>query len=122
MTENQVELPGNRTTKSVSPFRIDPTLHQILYKPQSRSAVEVPVELEALPEPPYPNHPDPQPMTKKAYHHLNAWRTWKSLGAPYFKSLRHKGELGLSSPISSLSGNATSIATTAGPTTTASRA
>ena len=99
MTENQVELPGNRTTKSVSPFRIDPTLHQILYKPQSRPAVEVPVDLEALPEPPYPIHPDPQPMTKKAYHHLNAWRTGKSLGAPYFKWLKYNGGLSGSHPL-----------------------
>jgi len=93
MREIQEGSRSNDAATTVPPFRIDQKLHQILYKPESRPAVEAPVEQEALPEPPYPIHPDPQPMTKKAYQHMNAWRTWKSWGAPYFKSLAHKGEL-----------------------------
>ena len=74
-------------------FRIDPKLHQILYKPAARPALEPAPEPEALPEPPYPIHPDPRPMTKKEYQRLNALRTWKTWGSPYFKSRWHKGEL-----------------------------
>jgi hypothetical protein len=79
MRENPEGSPDN---SAPPPFRIDQTLHQILYKPQSRPAAEIAVERKALPEPPYPIHPDPQPMTKRAYQHLNAWRIWKSWGAP----------------------------------------
>ena len=74
-------------------FRIDPKLHQILYTPAARPALEPAPEPEALPEPPYPIHPDPQPMTKKEYQRMNALRTWKTWGSPYFKSLWHRGEL-----------------------------
>src|SRR5256714_9929298 len=82
------------TDASATPtFRIDPKLHQILYKPSSRPPVSPPPESEGLPEPPYPIHPNPQPMTKKEYQKLNAIRTWKTWGSPYFKSLYHRGEL-----------------------------
>ena len=55
-------------------FRIDPKLHQILYTPASRPTLEPTPEPEALPEPPYPIHPDPQPMTEKQYQRMNALR------------------------------------------------
>nr|MDQ3746308.1 radical SAM protein [Acidobacteriota bacterium] len=74
-------------------YRIDPKLHQILYTPAARPTLEPTPEPEALPEPPYPLHPDPQPMTKKQYQRMNAKRTWKTWGSPYFKSLWHRGEL-----------------------------
>jgi len=38
--------------------------------------------VEVLPEPIYPIHPDPQPMTKSEYQNLNAIRTWKTWGSP----------------------------------------
>src|SRR5256714_1401473 len=80
-------------TSAAAPFRIDPKLHQILYSPASRPTLEPTAEPVVLPEPPYPIHPDPQPMSKKEYQKLNAIRTWKTWGSPYFKSRYHRGEL-----------------------------
>ncbi|MGH9941572.1 MAG: hypothetical protein ACRD9R_04325, partial [Pyrinomonadaceae bacterium] len=80
-------------TAAPAPFRIDPKLHQILYTPAGRPSLEPQPEPEALPEPPYPLHPDPPEMTKSEYQKLNAIRTWKTWGAPYFKSRWHSKEL-----------------------------
>jgi MoaA/NifB/PqqE/SkfB family radical SAM enzyme len=80
-------------TLNPPPFRIDPTLHQILYKRESRPTLEPIAEPEALPEPIYPQHPSPTEMTRSEYQKLNAIRTWKTWGAPYFKSRWHSGEL-----------------------------
>jgi len=74
-------------------FRIDPKLHQILYKRESRPSLEPIPEPEVLPEPPYPQKPNPVPMTKSEYQKLNAIRTWKTWGAPYFKSRWHNKEV-----------------------------
>ena len=92
MAESQQRITDANATAAPA-FRIDPKLHQILYKPSSRTVVEPPPEPEALPEPPYPIHSDPQPMTKKEYQKLNAIRAWKTWGSPYFKSIYHRGEL-----------------------------
>src|SRR5262249_41488191 len=43
-------------------------------------------EGEGLPEPIYPQHPAVRWQTDRAYHNFKAWRSWKGLGAPYFKS------------------------------------
>lgn len=74
-------------------FRIDQKLHQILYKSEERTTLQAAPELQVLPEPVYPQHPDPQPMTEREYQKLNAIRTWKTWGAPYFKSRWHSDQL-----------------------------
>ena len=76
----------NAPTSSAPPFRLDEKLHQILYKSEKQATFTPPAEVAALPEPPYPIHADPQPMTKSEYQKLNAIRSWKTWGAPYFKS------------------------------------
>ncbi len=73
-------------------FRIDQKLHQILYNAEARPKLE-PKPEEVLPEPIYPQHPNPVEMTKREYQKLNALRTWKTWGAPYFKSRWHSKEL-----------------------------
>ena len=83
----------NAPASSAPPFRLDQKLHQILYKPEPRTVLEALPEPVALPEPPYPMHPDPQPMTKSEYQKLNAIRTWKTWGAPYFKSRWYNKDL-----------------------------
>jgi MoaA/NifB/PqqE/SkfB family radical SAM enzyme len=75
-----------------APYRIDQQLHQILYKQPQRSRLE-PKPEEVLPEPVYPQHPDPTEMTRRQYQTLGALRTWNSWGKPYFKSRWHSGEL-----------------------------
>lgn len=77
---------------SAQPFRVDPKLHQILYSPAAAPKLE-PMPEEVLPEPVYPQKPDPVPMTRKEYQKFNAIRTWKTWGSPYFKSRWHRGEL-----------------------------
>ena len=89
MAETQENLHAGT---SAQPFRIDQKLHQILYKPETRPALE-PKPEEVLPEPVYPQHPNPVQMTKREYQKLNAKRTWKTWGAPYFRSRWHSGEL-----------------------------
>src|SRR5213082_3296050 len=84
----------NAPASSAPPFRLDQKLHQILYKPEPRTVLEALPEPVALPEPPYPIHPDPQPMTKSEYQKLNAIRTWKTWGAPYFKSRSEERRVG----------------------------
>src|SRR5437899_7488961 len=60
---------------------------------------EASTTIQALPgpavlgEPLYPIHADPQPMSKSEYQKLNAIRTWKTWGAPYFKSRWYNKEL-----------------------------
>jgi MoaA/NifB/PqqE/SkfB family radical SAM enzyme len=88
MAETQQNL---HTGTSAQPYRVDQKLHQILYKPESRPSLE-PTQ-EVLPEPVYPQHPDPVPMTSRDYQLLNAKRTWKTWGAPYFRSRWHSKEL-----------------------------
>src|SRR5258706_8205157 len=77
---------------SAQPFRIDQKLHQILYKSEAAPKLE-PMPQEVLPEPVYPQKPDPVPMTRKEYQKFNAIRTLKSWGSPYFKSRWHSNTL-----------------------------
>jgi MoaA/NifB/PqqE/SkfB family radical SAM enzyme len=92
MAEIEQQLnTGSATT--TPPFRLDAKLHQILYKPASRPTLEQLPEPEVLPEPPYPIHPDPKEMSKSEYQKLNAIRTWKTWGSPYFKSRWYNKEL-----------------------------
>lgn len=84
--------PANGDT-TAPPFRVDQKLHQILYRPANRPALEPLPEPEVLPEPPFPQHPNPREMTKSEYQKLNAIRVWKTWGAPYFKSRWHSKEL-----------------------------
>jgi MoaA/NifB/PqqE/SkfB family radical SAM enzyme len=72
-------------------FRIDQQLHQILHRPLTR--VQLEKSADVLPEPPYPQHPEPREMTKGEYRKLNVVRTWKTWGAPFFKSRVHANEL-----------------------------
>jgi MoaA/NifB/PqqE/SkfB family radical SAM enzyme len=85
--------PQDPGAVSAPAFRIDPKLHQILYKRESRPVLDPQPDGEGLPEPVYPQHPDPIPMSKKDYQRYNAMRTWKSWGMPYFKSRWHSDEL-----------------------------
>ena len=59
------------------PFRIDPQLHQILYKRPNRVTLEAHPE-EVLPEPPYPQRANATEMTHKEYLKLNGVRLWKT--------------------------------------------
>ncbi|MCU1265238.1 MAG: Radical domain heme biosynthesis protein [Acidobacteria bacterium] len=74
-----------------APFRIDAKLHQILYKTEERAKLQSKGEM--LPEPVYPMKPNPVEMTERQYQKLNAIRTWKTWGAPYFKSRWHNKEV-----------------------------
>jgi len=89
MAESQQNL---QTQPGTPAFRIDQQLHQILYKAPARSKLE-PKPENVLPEPPYPQQPDPKEMTKREYLRLNGVRTWKTWGAPYFRSRWHSSEL-----------------------------
>ncbi len=91
MAEIQQQQPS--ASQTPPPFRLDAKLHQILYTPRSRATLESLPEPAVLPEPPYPIHPDPKVMTTREYQKLNALRTWKTWGSPFFKSLWHRGEL-----------------------------
>ncbi|MBV9214852.1 MAG: radical SAM protein [Acidobacteria bacterium] len=73
-------------------YRIDQKLHQILYKDAKPEAL-APNPDELLPEPVYPQKPEPAEMTLREYQLHNAKRTWKTWGAPYFKSRWHSKEL-----------------------------
>jgi MoaA/NifB/PqqE/SkfB family radical SAM enzyme len=90
---SEIQQQQAETTTTQAPFRLDQKLHQILYKSPSRPTLEPMPEEIALPEPPYPQHPDPKEMTKSEYQRLNAIRTWKTWGAPYFKSRWYNKEL-----------------------------
>ena len=73
-------------------YRIDQKLHQILYREPARPVFETDPD-EVLPEPVYPQHPDPVEMTEREWQKLNAFRTWKTWGSPYFKSRWHSNDL-----------------------------
>ncbi len=75
-----------------APFRIDAKLHQILYKTEPRAKL-LPMPDNVLPEPVYPTKPNPVEMTQREYQKMNAIRTWKTWGAPYFKSRWHNKEV-----------------------------
>src|SRR5713226_3507077 len=75
-----------------APFRIDAKLHQILYKKEAHSKL-IPNPENVLPEPVYPMKPNPVEMTQREYQKMNAIRTWKTWGSPYFKSRWHNKEV-----------------------------
>ena len=87
-----IDAPEKVHTGTDAPaYRIDQKLHQILYKEPARPTFE-PGE-EVLPEPVYPQHPDPVEKTMKEYRKENAKRAWKTWGAPYFRSRWHSKDL-----------------------------
>lgn len=90
---SQAPTETHAQTQATAPYRIDTKLHQILYTPKSRPTLEPLAQEEGLPEPVYPQRPDSREMTKGEYQRLNAVRTWKTWGAPYFKSRWHAKEL-----------------------------
>ena len=78
----------------VPAFRIDKKLHQILYRGQEQERTTLaPAPEEVLPEPVYPMKPEPVEMKESEYQKLNALRSWRTWGSPYFKSRWHSKEL-----------------------------
>jgi MoaA/NifB/PqqE/SkfB family radical SAM enzyme len=73
-------------------FRVDNRLHTFLKNSTTQTAPEPDVDV-TLPEPVYPQRPDVMWETDRAFHNFKAWRTWKGLGAPYFKSRLLPGDL-----------------------------
>jgi len=88
MVETQENL---HTGTDAAPFRIDAKLHQILYKTEARAKLEP--KGGVLPEPVYPMKPNPVEMSEREYQKMNAIRTWKTWGAPYFKSRWHNKDV-----------------------------
>ncbi len=89
-------------TRPTPAFRLDVQLHDLLVKPGTKPPsirpAPVPVESEGLklPEPVYPQTPEPtngDGPTLREYQKLNARRAWRTWGVPFFKSLWHRGEL-----------------------------
>ncbi len=86
----------NEPEKKAAPdFRVDVKLRDVLVnssETRNRSQAAIAVEV-GLPEPIYPQYPYPRWKNDRAYHNFKAWRTWKALGAPYFKHRLMPGEL-----------------------------
>src|SRR5262245_22225171 len=83
------------TTESTPSFRVDVNLHQFL-KNSGAQYTPDPEDLHVeggLPEPVYPQRPEVMWETDRKFHNFKAWRTWKGLGAPYFKSRMLPGQL-----------------------------
>src|SRR5690242_19948960 len=82
---------------AVPAFRVDPTLHDLLKNPtiQRDQPLYEPDEVIAggLPEPVFPQRAENMWPTDRDYHRFKAWRTWKGLGGPYFKSRFMPGQL-----------------------------
>src|SRR5437762_258815 len=73
--------------ESASPFRLDVPLHELLMTPTAPSRLLLPpAEKECLPEPIYPQRGKPARRSDFQYTRWKAWRHWKALGTPYFKS------------------------------------
>jgi MoaA/NifB/PqqE/SkfB family radical SAM enzyme len=83
------------TSKEPTPsFRVDANLHEVLKSTSQFSPEEIePPVTGGLPDPVYPQHPEVMWETDRAFHNFKAWRTWKGLGAPYFKSRLLRGNL-----------------------------
>ena len=115
MAETQQNLQPDAAAPA---FRIDQKLHQILYKEPARPKLE-PKPEEVLPEPPYPQHPNPREMTKQEYQKLNAHSHVENMGCAILQiALASATNLRRSFRICSPNGNAISIAIIAGHTTT----
>jgi len=73
---DNVDGNGNGHSAGSTPaYRIDQKLHQILYKEPERPKFDISEDQEGLPEPVYPQKPNPVEMTEKEYQRLNATRT-----------------------------------------------
>jgi hypothetical protein len=57
--------PPEVNSATPPPFRIDPQLHQILYKRPNRVTLEAHPE-EVLPEPPYPQRPNATEIERRS--------------------------------------------------------
>ena len=78
---------------SVPAFRLEPEVHDLLRPvPSTELPVLQPSEGPGLPDAVYPCQPD-RIMTRKEYHRHQAGRTARTWGAPFAKSLWHRGEL-----------------------------
>jgi MoaA/NifB/PqqE/SkfB family radical SAM enzyme len=88
-------MSTSEVDKNTAPtFRVDVNLHEFLKNSSERAAAVADLnEGEGLPVPVYPQRPEVMWETDRAYHNFKAWRTWKGLGAPYFKSRLMPGEL-----------------------------
>jgi MoaA/NifB/PqqE/SkfB family radical SAM enzyme len=83
--------------ESTPAFRVDANLHQALKQPATPRELGIHdsegfVE-GGLPEVVYPQKPEVQWETDRQFHNFKAWRAWKGLGAPYFKSRLMPNEL-----------------------------
>jgi MoaA/NifB/PqqE/SkfB family radical SAM enzyme len=83
--------PGKESNPT---FRVDEKLREALKNsPARRGSTSDAAIADGLPEPIYPQRPEVIWETDRAFHNFKAWRTWKGLGAPYFKSRVLPGEL-----------------------------
>jgi MoaA/NifB/PqqE/SkfB family radical SAM enzyme len=84
--------------ESAECYRIDIKLHDILMDPKSERSTLVPDgPALTLPDPEYPQreYADETDATLTEYQHMNARRTWRAWGKPYFqsRSLENRKEL-----------------------------
>jgi MoaA/NifB/PqqE/SkfB family radical SAM enzyme len=88
-------MSTSQADKNAAPaFRVDVNLHEFLKNSPARAAAVAELNVgEGLPDPVYPQRPEVMWETDRAFHNFKAWRAWKGLGAPYFKSRLLKGEL-----------------------------
>ena len=91
-------MSTTETPKEAAPsFRIDVGLHEMLKDSHGLKDLDDPIgPVEGgLPEPVYPQHPEfsIRWKTTRSYNNYKRVRTWKSLGAPYFKSKMMPWEL-----------------------------
>ena len=91
-------MSTSETDRTSAPaFRVDVNLHELLKDSSAQRDPEESdlAEGEGLPEPIYPQRPEVMWKTDREFHNFKAWRAWKGLGAPYFKSRLMPGELRL---------------------------
>jgi MoaA/NifB/PqqE/SkfB family radical SAM enzyme len=91
-------MSTTETPKEAAPaFRIDVGLHDMLKESHSHEDIEDSFGYVegGLPEPPYPQHPEPaiRWKTERQLNNFKRLRVWKALGAPYFKSRMMPWEL-----------------------------
>lgn len=83
------------TKETVPAFRVDPEFLHRLKTPGAMEPLpepEGPVE-GGLDEPVYPQYTYPRWESERQFNNYKAWRTWKSLGAPYFRSRLRPGQV-----------------------------
>jgi MoaA/NifB/PqqE/SkfB family radical SAM enzyme len=92
-----VSIETETESTAAPAFRIDVNLHELLKnsRVQRDQPLHEPDEVVSggLPDPVYPQRPEVMWPTEREYHNFKAWRTWKGLGAPYFKSRFMPGQL-----------------------------